>query len=541
MPKKDTLLYSYLENAVVEVQPQNDVGVFHPKTWLIRFVPEGNDLPIVYRFLCLSRNLTFDRSWDTVLTLEGELATDRTRAFARNRALGDFYAALPSLTTRELPPKISEHIKMLTEEILKVSFEPPPMFDDIDEFMPIGINGYARGPKLKEHRRLLVLSPFLSDDALKPLTDYGQDNILISRLESLDSLSEETIDKVKERTQIYSMDDAAETPENTDNQDQEAQPPDSSENLSGLHAKLFISEEGWNARILTGSANATQPAFKGENVEFLTSLTASRSKMGIDAFLDSGDSKYCFRNMLRTYVRDSKPIETDEVRKQLESDLETSRKILSTLGLRLDVSQASQDKYPLTMSAPRKADGIPASVTGKCYPIALSENRANDLSPLRTGSSVVFNDVSLPGLTSFMAFLLDAENAGKKLSLSFVLNLPISGLPAERDKRILHDIIADKGRFLRYLLMLLAGEDAGNAFLCTFRSDGQSEGNSFSLDFPLLEELVKAYSRHPEKLDRIASLIADLKESGQDRDLLPEGFESIWQTFMLARKKEGVQ
>jgi hypothetical protein len=140
-----------------------------------------------------------------------------------------------------------------------------------------------------------------------------------------------------------------------------------------------------------------------------------------------------------------------------------------------------------------------------------------------------------------MAFLLDAENAGKKLSLSFVLNLPISGLPAERDKRILHDIIADKGRFLRYLLMLLAGEDAGNAFLCTFRSDGQSEGNSFSLDLPLLEELVKAYSRHPEKLDRIASLIADLKESGQDRDLLPEGFESIWQTFMLARKKEGVQ
>ena len=27
----------------------------------------------MYRVLCMSRNMTFDRSWDTLLSLEGEL------------------------------------------------------------------------------------------------------------------------------------------------------------------------------------------------------------------------------------------------------------------------------------------------------------------------------------------------------------------------------------------------------------------------------------------------------------------------------------
>jgi hypothetical protein len=54
------------------------------------------DQPVVYRFLCLSRNLTFDRSWDTILLLEGRLL-EQEKEIAVNRPLSDFVAAVPEL------------------------------------------------------------------------------------------------------------------------------------------------------------------------------------------------------------------------------------------------------------------------------------------------------------------------------------------------------------------------------------------------------------------------------------------------------------
>ena len=87
-------LFSYLEDSVFQVAPLNPEGVFHPKIWFLRYC--APDQPVRYRFLCLSRNLTFDRSWDTALVLEGDLQ-DRKRPYARNRPLCDFLAALPKI------------------------------------------------------------------------------------------------------------------------------------------------------------------------------------------------------------------------------------------------------------------------------------------------------------------------------------------------------------------------------------------------------------------------------------------------------------
>ena len=92
VPAKYRSLLTYLERSVVEVTPPRPDFVFHPKVWLVRY--SGADDAVTYRLLCLTRNLTFDRSWDTVLTLEGPLAK-RTNAFAVNHPLGDFVAALP--------------------------------------------------------------------------------------------------------------------------------------------------------------------------------------------------------------------------------------------------------------------------------------------------------------------------------------------------------------------------------------------------------------------------------------------------------------
>ena len=68
VPRRVQLLLGYLEDSVYEVKAPRG-GVFHPKLTVLRYTAqENNDSvaklpPVVYRLLCSSRNLTFDRSW----------------------------------------------------------------------------------------------------------------------------------------------------------------------------------------------------------------------------------------------------------------------------------------------------------------------------------------------------------------------------------------------------------------------------------------------------------------------------------------------
>ena len=80
-PPIDQRLIVYLEQSVYAVVPPNANAIFHPKVWFLRFRNTETDA-ISLRFLCLSRNLTPDRSWDTLLRLDGAPgATCATRSW----------------------------------------------------------------------------------------------------------------------------------------------------------------------------------------------------------------------------------------------------------------------------------------------------------------------------------------------------------------------------------------------------------------------------------------------------------------------------
>ena len=73
-------VFALLEDSVFEVVLKNQKS-FHPKVWLIKYV-DSNSEKLLYRFITLSRNLTFDRSWDAAVVLEGEVSeevTDKNR------------------------------------------------------------------------------------------------------------------------------------------------------------------------------------------------------------------------------------------------------------------------------------------------------------------------------------------------------------------------------------------------------------------------------------------------------------------------------
>ncbi|MBW2647850.1 MAG: hypothetical protein JRE23_17105, partial [Deltaproteobacteria bacterium] len=201
VPSSANPLFQFLEKAVIEVHAPNPAGIFHPKIWVLRFNEEKGD-GIAYRFLCLSRNLTFDRSWDTVLTLEGQV---RRRAFARNRPLSDFLKSLIEMANKPISEELKLSILEMAEELRHVDFIPPENIEDF-KFYPLGIQGYRRFPIREEYSRLLVVSPFLSDGLVQRIAKNGSGNVLISRSEELDLLERKTLEPYGK---IFVLDEAA--------------------------------------------------------------------------------------------------------------------------------------------------------------------------------------------------------------------------------------------------------------------------------------------------------------------------------------------
>ena len=108
------------------------------------------------------------------------------------------------------------------------------------------------------------------------------------RIEDLERLSPETLGRL---SGSFVIDDVA-----TLELDDDATAPQMGL-LAGLHAKTYVVEQGRDARVLLGSANATRTAFDG-NIECLVELAGPKSKMGIDTFLDAGAP---FKQILTEY------------------------------------------------------------------------------------------------------------------------------------------------------------------------------------------------------------------------------------------------
>jgi hypothetical protein len=96
--------------------PPNPDRVFHPKIWVIRFADaRGRTL---HRFLCLSRNLTFERSWDTLLRLD-EFEESTGATVVDTEPLAEFVERLPILratarTRASRPGDRAGHLAALT-------------------------------------------------------------------------------------------------------------------------------------------------------------------------------------------------------------------------------------------------------------------------------------------------------------------------------------------------------------------------------------------------------------------------------------------
>lgn len=514
---KPNPLFGFLEEMVVEVTAPGG-GVFHPKVWAIRFVsPDQNSS--LYRLVVLTRNMTTDQSWDLSLQLEGTIAGRKAKL---NKPLAHFFKVLPALATGPTESGRVEQALRFAEELHRVQWELPGGFDELAFYLP-GTKGFDWEPPMAN--RMAVISPFCSNEALRALTKKTKaSDALISRPETLSALDTDILQLF---SQCLHLDEAAET-EGGEEGDTAGQPL-----ATGLHAKVYLFETRYYAdytHVIMGSANATNAALKAsKNIELLVGLVGRKSKVGgIDELLGVDG--------LGEFLVDfdtTEGAEIDAARQAAEESGERARSRISEAALSIECRLGSKDGLwglVLTGEIP-SLEGI---VSASAWPITVTRDFAVDILSSAAQDGIRLGEFSASSVTGLIAFELKTNHPD--VTARFVLNLPVTGVPEERKAAIVQTVISNKDGFLRYLLLLL-GDDTVSG-----RDPGNGSGFSKWLarlaageDVPLLEELTRTYSRHPERLAEISGLVRDLSQGSRNGNaIVPEDFLNLWTVFESA-------
>ncbi len=507
-PSQALPLYALLESCLVEVRAPNG-GAFHPKLWLLRFTPAEVDGVALLRLLVLSRNLTYDRSWDLALQLEGQPGKHLIK---ENKALGQLLADLPTFAVRPADTERTAIARQLAEEFSHTQFEPPKDWEEV-KFHVLGRSRKAWLPPASNE--LAVISPFLSAEALKALAETTDTPlVLVSRPDQLAALDGKTRALFQ---RCWVLEERAET--------EDGEEIDASW-LSGLHAKALLLRSAKNTHLFVGSANATDAALRwGSNIEVMAELSGRHSKVGrVEELLSVDD----FGELLAEFNPDTPQASTDPAQAAAEKALEEAHKILLDAKLRLQCETDGKDTWRLLLHAGQAVKLLAVEILG--WPLSLREERANNLAALATGGPVVLAaGLACADLTGFAGFKLSCAG----LTHRFALNLPIAGLPAEREAAILRRVVNNRDGFLRYLRLLLAdiaGQDAALGFgggAAAVWGAGIGGGSD-----ALLEDLVRAFTRDREKLKSVHQVVEKLRDS--DEEVVPAEFLAVWDVFQTA-------
>jgi hypothetical protein len=494
-------LYTLLETCVHPVRAPGG-GAFHPKVWLVRFVDDDQQ-PLI-RVAVSSRNLTFDRSWDVALTSE---AAPDSRPVRESRALAELVRAVSGMAVGGIRSDVTDVLNRLSDEVDRVSFPAPDQFSGAVKFEVMGLAGKVQAPWRPDQSgsTLLAMAPFANRTGLDALAAAATDErILISRPEELDEIAEEALAAWH---QVLVLSEAALD-----------EPDDVGSRPADLHAKLIALEHDREVTWHVGSANLTAAALTGRNVEVMATVTGPRGNrgsgkgFGIHRFQESG-----FLNLCEPYRRTERPAE-DEALKAGKRILEQAQEALLRAELRVQC-RAEEDEWRWSLEGQVE---VPAEVSASCWPVSLTEDNARQL--------IMPCEWTLPvsRLTAFVAFRLKVDADVNDVRL--VLKLPVDGLPEGRVAHVLRTLIDSPEKFLRFLRALLGGLD-GMADWAGDEGGGawQGEWAAGLGGETLLEDLVRAAAREPERLEPVRRLIEDLRATPEGREIVPDDLFAFWQ------------
>lgn len=521
VPASYPKLATFAEGCVVEVAPNIAGRVFHPKIWALRFISaEGSYL---HRLVCMSRNLTGDRSWDTVLVCQEDSESQNTVGCDD---LATFLTEISALSIRALSPARKLQIQDLTTTLRSVQLCVPVPFTSA-RFLPLGTPSGGSWPLPDRADELIVISPFLDAGAMARLPKVKTSTV-ISRDHTFDRLGSGRFPNNVSPMVLQPSADGAEVDElaSTESPINEVR--------TGLHAKVMAWDEGSIGYILTGSANCTGAAFSG-NIEFNVLLSGPVGLCGAHAILDDGSDQSGLIRMLQPYeIAATEGV--DDPSYVAERAIEGFHLALAKLNPVLHVSEAP-DGYDLTLSMRTppvilgRSTVRPVSLNRKVHAVRLDEEDPK------------WQGISLNAISPYIVVETTLSQPDVTVTRSCVLLAELIGAPSDRATHVLRELLANEAEILRYLALLL-GDPSLDDMLSRFAQTSEDEegkvkknggGPSFD-DLILLEPLVRAASRGDASLARANELLDELRDESGNLPNVSEDFQELWRVVWEARE-----
>jgi len=521
--KVPTPLVTLLEPMIHEVRRPAKGRLFHPKLWLLRF--EHSSEKPMYRCVVLSRNLTQDRSWDLVLTLDSR--SDEYSKNPQNEQLVRLVESLPERTTLPLPAERVIAIEQFARELSSVHWDLPEGFENV-HFLAYGVPG-LRSEKPEntfEGKSHLVISPFASDSALTRILRKATGEVhLVTRVETAQQLSSE----LRARMSIHVLD--MPTLDSTEHVGTAAL--DAVRTFDDVHAKGYLVEFRNDAYFYVGSANATDAAFSG-NTEILVELRGSRKVFGIESVFGDNSS---FRNALTRWTSDEpplKPTAADEHQRLMQAYLVD----VAATGFELDATE-SAGQWRCRLRSIHPTPALPEQLSDcelRVGPV-FSLNEGYLVSP-SSRLDVNFAACDLSSVSAFVRLLLMPAGRPMSEAVSTTVRCELRGTPASRQQDIMVKLIDTPEKLLRFLQLILALGQKEALNLSDLIEDSASTSTSWAIsEKGLLESLIEALARDPEALVRLSPVIQRIIETGDKNEVLPEGWIEVWSAITTAQKQ----
>lgn len=522
LPNKITKLDFLLEKMVVPVLLEkvgNRYPSFHPKIWVLRYINfEGEYL---YRLLVLSRNLTFDRSWDFCFTIDGKIDKKQSNGKEVSDFIDFLVQAIPETLTH------SEHKKSilaeLSKEIRQVYFETNNKDFNNFIFMPLGI-GKKSYPiyeerllnRYKSFDELIVFSPFVSNEMMEEFNQNGRNSerhkrTLFTRDFSLKKIGNRNLTNFD----VYTIKDTIYDGEEIISEDSEEE---AGKQHQDIHAKLYQLDYKKEHYFYFGSANATYNGFN-KNVEVLCRLDSEGyqcAKFKRDLLGDKNNSAF------KKVDISNLEVESEDNNKIISDRLEQGIKDICHMQSVGVVNKVSEEKFDLTLNIE-----IPSDFDKANYEIRLF----NCKKKVALEERMEFKDLELMELSEFYIISAKALNEnGEEICVERVIIIHTAPIPEEREKIVVKSIINNRESFFEYISYVLTDD-----FILT--SFENTNKKLLGLEHIEKAEMPAIYEKLLKTCLMDKSRIKDLQfvmDNIEDANIIPDDFRKLYEVFIGA-------
>ena len=516
VPPRYRAAHTFLEETVVEVRRPAG-GVFHPKLWVVRFKRGGGYL---HRVLVMSRNLTFDRSWDIIVRFDEDPDAE---AVVEPNGLLELLGELRGMAVRSMTNDQESLFGSVLTTLAEATLAVPEPFTS-GKFVAC-LPGSRQWPFRTRYEAALAVSPFLTGGAVTSFfKPSAKRKVIVSRQPALNAQAK-ALAAVDE---VYRLKDALLTAEDDFGALDDG--PGTSEGailmgvpaLKGLHAKFYVQDHAPRATMWLGSANLTDAAFN-TNVDMLVQLTGSVHKVGVECVLAKKGRKDDLSWLVEAHDLPDQDGDADP--EEGLTPIEHLAYGLASCSFRI-LCSADTDGWTADLAI---TDWQPEPTVGaRARLLSLPKSRA---APVENGRAT-WIDLAEEDITPFVVVTLSSQGATRDI----LVRADIQGDPEGRRKAVIARAIRSREDFMRYLAALLGYDTHG------LGGPGGSSGSGFDAWLPgagvdrVLEDLLTTASRHPERLASLGQTLDALRRDPQFASIVPADFELLWNAVYAARK-----